>query len=213
APPVGGLFAFFERRLRHGFVRRSGGRRVVTAGTRQGIQDALLGRDLLPRGALGALLRPIPYLIFLGASATFALLANGRSLAGADLDIGLLFLVSVLLLVCSAALFGGWKGAGRWSLGRGVKAALGALLFQLPAALAVGSVLVHSGTLSPRELVVRQGLLPWEYQAFDSPMLLLASLAFLATCLPESSRHGQASSGQALQRPVEHPVSQNLVFF
>src|SRR5690606_41527926 len=117
APPVGGLFAFFERRLRHGFVRRSGGRRVVTAGTRQGIQGALLGRDLLPRGALGALLRPIPYLIFLGASATFALLANGRSLAGADLDIGRQFLVSVLHLICSAVLFSRWQVVGGWSSG------------------------------------------------------------------------------------------------
>src|SRR5690606_35823721 len=98
---------------------------------------ALLVRDLLPDTAIGALFRPIPYLIVIGVSAAFAVLAVGRTLLQPDLDVLGLFLLASLGSLSAACLFGGFLRRGHWSLRAGIKAALAGFLFQLPAVLSL----------------------------------------------------------------------------
>lgn len=183
---------------------------------RQTLADVLLSRDLLPRGVLGALMRPIPYLVFLGASAVLALLAAGRVLIGPDLDLPSLFFASVVALMATSFIFGGFPVRGGWSLRAGLRAACAALVFQIPAVLALSCVFVQEGSLRATDVVESQGLLPWGYNAFASPMMFVALLVLLATAVPETSRRsfGVASLETTHQvRAVTHPVSRSLLFF
>ena len=81
----GRLLVWLERRLVQRYLERRVRRGMPNSGPP--FQDALFARELLPRGVLGVLLRPLPYLTWLLASAAFALLSTGYSLFGPDLDV------------------------------------------------------------------------------------------------------------------------------
>ncbi len=213
--PLVGVLTWIERRLvQRIFERRGLGRGAAEA--RWPALNDTLWRDLLPRGALGVFLRPVPYLVFLASSAVFALLATGQSLVSPDLDVPCLFLVSVLAMVSASFLYGGWRPEGHWSLLRGLRSAGGALLFQLPALLALTSVFVFEGTLRPAELVDDQGVLPWSYHTFNSPMMLAAFVIMIATCVPEATPRVFSPGPWVVEGDApcrQHLVSRSLVFF
>jgi len=210
------LLVWIERRIvERTLERRAASARGATP-TRRSFRESLLARDLLPPNLVGGLLRPVPYFVFLGASAVFAALAVGQSLVAPGLDLICLFSLSVAANVVGALLLGGWRARDTWSLAHGIRAAGAALLFQVPAALALGTAFVHSGTLDAAALVSLQGAWPWKFLAFESPMLLLGCVVLLGTGLPESSRrgYGVASLDAAeASGPLGHRISRSLCFF
>jgi NADH-quinone oxidoreductase subunit H len=177
--------------------------------------EGVFSRALLPQGVFGAVFRPIPYLVVLGTSAAFAWLGAEKTLVGPDLDVPILFLLAALGTLTGACLFGGFRESARWSLGAGLKSAAGALLFHVPAGLSLLCVFVHAGTLRPAEVVADQGLLPWRYNLFQSPMLLAAFVVLMASCLPDSSRRAfgvKNLDDPSDQERSEHPTARSLAF-
>ena len=210
------LLVWIERRI----VERTLERRVAHVRgadfKHKSFREGLLARDLLPPNLVGGLLRPVPYFVFLGASALFTALAVGQPLVAPGLDLLCLFSLSVAVNVVGALLLGGWQARDNWSLARGIGAAGAALVFQLPAGLALGTAFVHAGTLDPAALTALQGGWPWQFMAFESPMLLFACVVLLGTGLPESSRRGyRVASLDAPEDsgPLGHRVSRSLCFF
>lgn len=209
------LLVWIERRIVERTLERRGGHARARP-ARRSFRESLLARDLLPPNLVGGLLRPVPYFVFLGVSAAFTALAVGQSLVAQGLDLICLFLFSVAANVIGSLLLGGWRARDTWSLGRGIRTACAALLFQVPAGLGLATAFVHSGTLDAASLVSRQGSWPWSFMAFESPMLLLACAVLLGTGLPESSRrgYGVASLDTAeATGPLAHRVSRSLCFF
>ncbi|HEY6724679.1 MAG TPA: NADH-quinone oxidoreductase subunit H [Polyangiaceae bacterium] len=210
------LLVWIERRIvERTLERRAGGSRGARP-ARRSFRESLLARDLLPPNLVGGLLRPVPYFVFLGASAVFTALAVGQSLVSPGLDLICLFLLSVAANVVGSLLLGGWRARDNWSLTHGIRAAGAALTFQLPAGLGLATAFVHAGTLDAAALVSLQGGWPWNFLAFESPMLLLACIVLLATGLPESSRRGYGvASLDAAEAcgPLGHRVSRSLCFF
>lgn len=210
------LFVWIERRivdrtLEHRVVRKHG-----APTKRASFRESLLARDLLPPSLVGGLLRPVPYLVFLGASAAFTALAVGQSLVDPGLDLTCLFLFSVGANVVGSLLLGGWRSRDTWSLWSGIRSAGAALLFQVPAGLALATAFAHTGTLGAKALVSSQGPWPWQFHAFESPMLLLACVVVLGTGLPESSRRGYGVASLDAPEPaglLGHRVSRSLCFF
>jgi len=210
------LLVWIERRIVERTLERRGPQARGAEVSRKSFREGLLARDLLPPNLVGGLLRPVPYFVFLGASALFTALAVGQPLVTPGLDLVCLFLFSVAVNVVGALLLGGWQAKDTWSLGRGFRAAAAALVFQVPAGLALGTAFVHAGTLDPAALSQLQGGWPWQYLAFQSPMLLFACIVLLATGLPESSRRGyRVASLDASEPtgPLGHRVSRSLCFF
>jgi len=210
------LLVWIERRIIERTLERRAPRAPSTVAPRRSFRESLLARDLLPPNLVGGLLRPVPYFVFLGASAVFTALAVGQSLVAPGLDLVCFFLFSVAANVVGSLLLGGWQARDNWSLGRGIRAAGGALLFQVPAVLALATAFVHGGTLDAASLVSLQGAFPWHFLAFESPMLLFACVVLLGTGLPESSRRGygvtslDAAEASGL---LGHRVSRSLCFF
>jgi NADH:ubiquinone oxidoreductase subunit H len=207
---------WIERRIVERTLERRAASARSTQPARRSFRESLLARDLLPPNLVGGLLRPVPYFVFLGASAVFTALAVGQSLVTPGLDLICLFLLSVAANVVGSLLLGGWRARDNWSLAHGIRAAGGALLFQVPAGLGLATAFVHAGTLDAAALVSLQGAWPWNFLAFESPMLLLACVVLLGTGLPESSRRsdGVASLDSAeASGPLGHRVSRSLCFF
>ncbi len=93
--------------------------------------------DLVPAEADARLFRAAPYLAFLGLFLTFIVLPFSRYAIVADLDVGLLFLVSVTSLVVVSIIMGGWSSNSKWSLLGGMRSAAQIVSYELPASLAL----------------------------------------------------------------------------
>jgi NADH-quinone oxidoreductase subunit H len=122
-------------------------------------------REILPPTGPTALVDAV-------VSAMLAAMPFGQYLVAAQLDVGLLFVAAATALAATALV-------ARGSVWRGVKAAVHVAWQHVPAAVAVATVVVTTGSLRVQEIERVQGGWPWDWLAFRSPVGLLA----LGLCL------------------------------
>jgi len=124
-------------------------------------------RDALPPA--GA-----PAVVDVLACALLAAMPFGQYLVAAQLDVGLLFVAAATALVTAALV----AAKSPWS---GVRAAAHVAWQHLPAAAAVASVVLTTGSLRMQEIEHAQGGWPWDWLAFRSPAALVAFVLLLAS--------------------------------
>jgi NADH-quinone oxidoreductase subunit H len=105
--------------------------------------------------------------------ALLAAMPFGQYLVAAQLDVGLLFVAAAMTLVAAALVASGspWRGA---------LAAVHVAWQHVPAAAAVASVVLTTGSLRVQEIERAQGGWPWDWLAFRSPAALAALVLLLA---------------------------------
>ena len=128
---------------------------------------AILGaaaRETLPPASASAL-------VDAGVAALLAVMPFGQYLVAARMDVELLFFAAATALAVVAVV----TARSAWA---GLRAAAHVAWQHVPAALAVASVVLTTGSLRVQEIERAQGGYPWDWLAFRSPaaMLLLALL-------------------------------------
>jgi len=165
---------------------RSGASAVSWDSTVRGLA-AIAVRDVLPPA--GA-----PGVIDVAACALLAAMPFGQYLVAARLDVGLLFGVAATALALAA-----FTAAG--SVWGGVRAAAHVFWQHVPGAIAIGSVVLTTGSLRVQEIEHAQGGWPWDWLAFRSPAALVALLLLLGCALIDPSApapsHGVARNLEA----------------
>lgn len=121
----------------------------------------------------------------------------GQYLVAARLDVGLLFAAAATSLATAALV-------GSGSAWRGVRAAAHVAWQHVPAAIAVATVVVTTGSLRLQEIARDQGGCPWDWLAFRSPAMLLALALLLSSARIEPAA-GAARSGLAAFTEVAPP--------
>jgi NADH-quinone oxidoreductase subunit H len=121
------------------------------------------------------------------ACALLAIMPFGQYMVAARLDVGVLFVTAATSLAAAALVTHrlGWPGA---------RAAAHVAWQHVPAAVAVASVVLTTGSLSVQEIERAQGGWPWEWLAFRSPAALVG-LGLLLACSriePDSATSGLA---------------------
>ena len=150
--------------------------------------------------------RILGYLILIGASATFTLLATGYELYHADLDLAILLLAALIMRVTLALGFGGWQASGRWSLVAGFRSGLAAASLKLPLLLLIASVVMMTGTLRSDDFVSLQGALPWRWLLLQGPTLLFAWMLAVTAMIPEVTRPShELPEAEEAQTPARKP--------
>ena len=144
-------------------ARRSGGL-ASSVGPARAILGATARQTLPPAGA--------PALVDAAVAAVLAVMPFGQYLVAARMDVELLFFVAATALAVVAVVGAGttWKG---------LRAAVHVGWQHVPAALAVASVVLTTGSLRVQEIDRAQGGYPWDWLAFRSP----AALIFLVLLL------------------------------
>jgi NADH-quinone oxidoreductase subunit H len=137
---------------------------------------ALVVRDVLPTAG-------VPGVIDVVACALLAAMPFGQYLVAARLDVGLLFGVAATALALAA-----FTAAG--SVWGGVRAAAHVFWQHVPGAIAIGSVVLTTGSLRVQEIEHAQGGWPWDWLAFRSPAALVAMLLLLGCALIDPSAPG-----------------------
>jgi len=189
--PATGLLVVWERKIAGRMQSRFGPNRVGPAGWLQWLADALKlirKEDLIPTDADPILFRLAPYLAWAGIFATFVVLPLSEFAIVADLNIGVLYLTSVTTFTVIGIVMSGWASNSKWSLLGGMRSAAQIISYELPASIALLSVVVAAGTLAPQAIVRAQGGLPHDWFVFRSPFTFVAFFIYFIAALAEGNR-------------------------
>ena len=191
ASAFAGVSSFVERRIAARMMSRVGPNRVGPQGLLQFMADGLklvLKEDLVPAGANRLLFRIAPYFVFAGMFGTFVALPFSARLVAANLDVGILYILSITALVVVGIILGGWSSNSKWSLFGGLRSAAQIISYEIPAGLAVLVVVLLAGGLSTQAIIEAQGGMPWNWFVFYSPFSFIAFPVYFTAALAEGNR-------------------------
>ncbi|MBU1707980.1 NADH-quinone oxidoreductase subunit NuoH [bacterium] len=138
----------------------------------QTIADAiklLLKEDIIPKDADNILFRQAPYLVFIGTLGAFAVIPFGAQLVGADLNIGLYYVIAISSIVAIGILMAGWASNNKWSLYGAMRSAAQIISYEVPIGLSLLVPAVIAGSLSMQSLVAAQGGGFWNWNFLQAP--------------------------------------------
>jgi NADH-quinone oxidoreductase subunit H len=197
---------WFERKVIAHIQSRWGPYRVGPHGLLQPVADGLkflFKEDLAPAGADKFVFILAPLLSFSLAITSIALIPFGPSditifgqrtpLQIADVSLGLLFLFAITSVGVYGVTLAGWSSNSKYSLLGGLRSSAQMISYELALTLSVVGVLLMSGTLNLREIIVAQqgfawGFLPrWNLIAGPMPQLI-GFLCFFTASVAETNR-------------------------
>jgi NADH-quinone oxidoreductase subunit H len=160
-------------------------------GWAQTLADAiklLLKEDIVPASADKVLYKVAPFVVFLGAFAAYVVVPFGASSFVADLNIGVLYVVAVGSLSVIGIIMAGWASNNKYSLYGGVRAAAQIISYEIPAAIAIMTVVIMVGSLSMVDIVNAQkgGIQNWFI--FRNPFIFLSFVVYFIASLAEVNR-------------------------
>ncbi len=186
---VAGILSWVERRIAARMQSRIGPNRVGPQGFFQWAADGLktlLKEDLIPANADALLFRVAPYFVFTGTFLTLVAVPFSSRIIGADLNVGLLFVIAITSLVVVGLLMAGWASNNKWSIIGGMRSAAQIVSYEIPSALALLVPVMLAGSLSTQQIIARQGALDWFL--FHDPFTFVAFWVFLIAATAEGNR-------------------------
>ena len=193
---LGALYlVLLERKLSAWMQDRCGPNRVGPKGLGQPIADAiklLLKEDFFPKRADRALFLLAPALAVIPALIGFAIIPWGGTLqiageavrvAGADVNIGIIYLVAVSSLGVYGVVLGGWASNNKYAFLGGLRATAQMVSYEIPLGLAILTIILTAGTVGPSEMIAQQ--LDGQWFLIHQPV---AALLFYVCMLAEANR-------------------------
>ena len=101
------------------------------------ILKLLQKEDIIPDKADRLMFTLAPFLVFVGTYAGFAAIPFSQEYIGADLDLGILYIVAVGSIVVAGLLMSGWASNNKWSLLGSMRSAAQIVSYEIPTALAI----------------------------------------------------------------------------
>lgn len=205
---LSGLLTWFARRLASRVTAVGPGPRAKTLFENM-VQTvrAEITQSIIPKNGDPILSYFAPILSFVGISATFVVMPFARKFVGAELDVGMLFLIALTALVSLALVTGGSLAHESWSLGRGIRGAWRTLLQQIPAIAAMACVVLGTGSIKMDDIVASQagqggslfevGGWPWHWFVFRNPAtIVLCGACLSALVAPEANASGEIEEAE-----------------
>ena len=202
-----GLGVFFERKVSALIQDRIGANRAAIFGfAGLGLVNTLIAdpikfllkEDITPAQSDRLLHFIAPCASLVPALATFAvvpfgdvLVLGGRliNLQGAELNVGLLFVLAMASLGVYGVVLAGWASNNRWSLLGGIRGSAQMISYEVAMGLALIGVVLTYNTLDLQEIARAQGRLLWGWvPAWGILYQPLAFVVFLVAGIAESKR-------------------------
>jgi NADH-quinone oxidoreductase subunit H len=191
---------WFERKLVAHMQSRWGPTRVGPHGLLQPLADALkllTKEDITPSGAFRLVYLAAPCLAMITALLAFAVIPFGPKVqAGgvqlfqiSDLDIGLLFVLSVTSMGVYGIALAGWSSNSKYSLLGSLRSSAQMISYELAIGLALVGVLLLSGSLSLRSIVESQSGTWWGFiPRWNIFPQFVAFVCYLTGAIAETNR-------------------------
>lgn len=142
--------------------------------------------DTVPDDADHLLFRLAPYLAFVPPVCAFMALPFGSSWVFRDMDLGLLFLLSLLGLEIIGILVAGWASASKWTLLGAMRQGCQVISYEIPMGMALLVPIMCAGTLRLTAIGDMQSGGWFTWLAFRNPFTFVALFVYfigsLASC-------------------------------
>jgi NADH-quinone oxidoreductase subunit H len=191
APVLMMYLTLLERKLVARVQDRWGPNRVGPWGLLQPIADGIkmfMKEDVTPSFADKVLHRMAPIMIVIPSLMMFAVLPFGAGMIAVDLNIGLLFFISISALETIAVVMGGWGSRSKYSLIGGMRAAAQAISYEVPLGLSLIPVIMWVGSLSTLSIAEAQSEFFGMHWFVFHPWGFLGFLIFFITGVAEVNR-------------------------
>jgi len=149
-----------ERKVVARLQDRLGPNRVGPYGLLQTLADALkllTKEDIVPAGAEPISFNLAPVLVLFPTIMVLGVIPFSRGIIGADLNIGVLYIVALGSIGVMAILMAGWSSNNKYALLGGFRVVAQLLSYEIPMVLAMLSAVLLAGTMSMEGLAEAQG--------------------------------------------------------
>jgi len=182
------ILIWLERKLAGHIQSRRGPLHHGPHGLAQTVFDVLkllIKEDIAPRKADRLIMVIAPFIAFVPACLVYVTIPMGKGWIVSDLNIGLLWVVSVLSLGPVGIILGGWSSNNKWSLLGGMRSAAQLISYEIPSVLSLAAIIMLAGTMSMKGLVDAQE----DYEFVLTLPGLIAFIIFVTTSLAELNRN------------------------
>ncbi len=177
------LFAvLLERKVSAHMQDRLGPMRVGYHGILQTVADILKlmqKEDIVPEDTDKPLFNIAPALVFAGSYAVFAAIPFSGAFVGANIDLGLFYIVAVSGLVVAGILMAGWASNNKYSLLGAMRSAAQIISYEIPTMLVVLTIVMITGTLNLYTLSEMQTGYFWNWIIFGGPEFGISKFVFI----------------------------------
>lgn len=176
---------WMERKVIGRIQNRIGPNRVGPWGIFQAIADAvkmLVKEDIIPDRADRTVFNLAPILIAGAAGWLWAVMPFGRRMIGADLNVGVLYIVAVGSITTVAVIMAGWASNNKFALIGAFRVVAQLLSYEVPMILSIAAVVLLTGTMRMMGIVEAQVV----------PFIFILPVAFIGYFLAAAAEVGRA---------------------
>jgi len=176
---------WMERKVIGRIQNRIGPNRVGPWGIFQAIADAvkmLIKEDIIPDRADRPVFNLAPILIAGAAGLLWAVMPFGRRMIGADLNVGVLYIVAVGSITTVAVIMAGWASNNKFALIGAFRVVAQLLSYEVPMILSIATVVLLAGTMRMMGIVEAQVI----------PFIFILPVAFIGYFLAAAAEVGRA---------------------
>ncbi len=181
-----GIFLIWlERKLSARFQDRLGPNRVGPFGLLQTVADALkliTKEDVTPEGADKVVFNLAPLLAVMSVAGIWAVVPFAPRLSGADLNVGLLYIVAIGGVGTLAIIMGGWASNNKYALLGALRTVAMLVSFEVPMVLALLVPTMLAGSMGLTDIVRAQD------EVWFIVMAPVAAIIFFTTSIAEIGR-------------------------
>ena len=164
-------FTYMERKVIARIQDRVGPNRAGPLGVLQGFADAvkmLTKEDITPQSADRIVYNLAPALAVIATILIYAVLPVAPGVIGADLNIGVLYIVAIGGIGTMAVLMAGWSSDNKYALLSAFRVVAQLISYEIPMIIALLIVVLAAGSMQMGEIIAAQ----------DVPFLVTLPLAF-----------------------------------
>lgn len=167
------LFAvLLERKVAGHMQDRLGPMRVGYHGILQTVADIIKliqKEDIIAKDCDKLLFNVAPVLTFVGSYAAFAVIPFSSIFLGANIDLGIFYIIAVTGLVVAGILMAGWASNNKYSLLGAMRSAAQIVSYEIPTIIVVLSIVMLTGTMSLYDFSEYQTSFFWNWYIFGGP--------------------------------------------
>lgn len=167
--------------------------------------------DITPDAANKPLFNMAPFVMFIGAFASFAVIPFAANFVPSGMNLGIFYVLAIGSLGVIGILMGGWASNNKYSMLGAMRAAAQMISYEVPAAMAILTIVTLAGSLDVQEIIAQQSGPFWNWFVFGGEGPIIGKLAILPFTLVLFLIYLVASLAETNRTPFDIPEGESEI--